>query len=388
MFKRTLLAIGFCLPAIGASAQTSASQTVPGYYALAPQTNCPVPGPCFIPYGSTLPVSASILGFTPSGNVANITPSVASSSVALPSGSPSVISVTNYGANTAYVKLSVGAGSASITDIPIVAGATAGFTVGSNTFLNAITSISTTNLTLAGGTGIVTGYGGGSSGGSTSGNVGILDTTDTQIDPATTETDTNTAATAVSTALIHTDTAASASSLAAIAAAINNPIPAGSSIIGKTGIDQTTPGTTNGVQVNAALPAGTNSVGGVTLRPSATNGATAYGLQSAASTNSTSVKGSAGTLLGMNLLNTSTTVYYLRMYDASSAPTCSSATNFTRTWPVPPASAAGGTGGIAVHLPVMGVAFASGIAFCLTGGPTSTDNTNAATGVFVNLDYN
>ncbi len=35
----------------------------------------------------------------------------------------------------------------------------------------------------------------------------------------------------------------------------------GSAIAGKFGIDQTTPGTTNGVQVNAALPAGANSIG-------------------------------------------------------------------------------------------------------------------------------
>jgi hypothetical protein len=40
-------------------------------------------------------------------------------------------------------------------------------------------------------------------------------------------------------------------------------IPAGTSIIGKFGIDQTTPGTTNGVQVNAALPAGNNNIGDV-----------------------------------------------------------------------------------------------------------------------------
>ena len=36
---------------------------------------------------------------------------------------------------------------------------------------------------------------------------------------------------------------------------------AGSNIVGKVGIDQTTPGTTNGVQVNAALPAGSNIIG-------------------------------------------------------------------------------------------------------------------------------
>jgi hypothetical protein len=38
---------------------------------------------------------------------------------------------------------------------------------------------------------------------------------------------------------------------------------AGTAIIGKVGIDQTTPGTTNGVQVNAALPAGSNVIGHV-----------------------------------------------------------------------------------------------------------------------------
>jgi pyruvate/2-oxoglutarate dehydrogenase complex dihydrolipoamide acyltransferase (E2) component len=36
-------------------------------------------------------------------------------------------------------------------------------------------------------------------------------------------------------------------------------------IIGKVGIDQTTPGTTNGVQVNAAIPAGGNTIGNVGL---------------------------------------------------------------------------------------------------------------------------
>src|ERR1051326_4910315 len=38
-------------------------------------------------------------------------------------------------------------------------------------------------------------------------------------------------------------------------------LTAGAALIGKVGIDQTTPGTPNGVQVNAALPAGTNAIG-------------------------------------------------------------------------------------------------------------------------------
>ncbi len=40
-------------------------------------------------------------------------------------------------------------------------------------------------------------------------------------------------------------------------------ISAGSAIIGNVRIDQTTPGTTNGVQVNAALPAGSNKIGAI-----------------------------------------------------------------------------------------------------------------------------
>lgn len=50
---------------------------------------------------------------------------------------------------------------------------------------------------------------------------------------------------------------------------------AGSAIVGKVGIDQTTPGTTNGVQVNAALPAGSNIIGNVRIdqtTPGTTNG--------------------------------------------------------------------------------------------------------------------
>jgi hypothetical protein len=45
---------------------------------------------------------------------------------------------------------------------------------------------------------------------------------------------------------------------------VNAALPAGTNLLGKVGIDQTTPGTTNGVQVNAALPAGVNNIGKVT----------------------------------------------------------------------------------------------------------------------------
>ena len=60
-----------------------------------------------------------------------------------------------------------------------------------------------------------------------------------------------------------------------VLAAVNAATPAGTNIIGKVGIDQTTPGTTNGVQVNAALPAGTNVIGHVIADTGSTTAVTA-----------------------------------------------------------------------------------------------------------------
>ena len=49
------------------------------------------------------------------------------------------------------------------------------------------------------------------------------------------------------------------------AGALTTVAAAGSAVIGQVSIDQTTPGTTNGVQVNAALPAGANVIGKVSI---------------------------------------------------------------------------------------------------------------------------
>lgn len=45
--------------------------------------------------------------------------------------------------------------------------------------------------------------------------------------------------------------------------AISTTLGEGTAIVGKFGIDQTTPGTTNGVQLVAPIPAGTNTIGSV-----------------------------------------------------------------------------------------------------------------------------
>lgn len=106
-------------------------------------------------------------------------------------------------------------------------------------------------------------------------------------------------------------------------------------------------------------------------------------LTSAASTNSTSVKGSAGNVYGYSIINTTATLYYLRMYNSSSAPTCSSATGFVETIPIPASS----TGAGVERWPHVPQGFTTGIGFCLTGGGSSTDNTNAATGVYLTILY-
>lgn len=127
----------------------------------------------------------------------------------------------------------------------------------------------------------------------------------------------------------------------------------------------------------------TDSAGNEIVIPTA--GLTSY-TAAGATTNATSVKGSAGTVYGYSLTNTTATIYYLRMYNTPSAPPCSSSTGYVSTIPIPPAAAAGGAGGREITKNI-GQAFTTGIGFCITGGPSSTDNTNAATGVFVEILY-
>jgi hypothetical protein len=126
------------------------------------------------------------------------------------------------------------------------------------------------------------------------------------------------------------------------------------------------------------------SAASVNLSAPTSGGCTIGATQSAASTNATSVKGSAGLLCGGTVINTTATLYYLRLYNLASAPTCSSATGFVATIPVPASTSGAGT---VINLGTYGATFATGIGFCLTGGGSSTDNTSAATGVYVTLAY-
>lgn len=127
---------------------------------------------------------------------------------------------------------------------------------------------------------------------------------------------------------------------------------------------------------------GSGSTSTLSLAASTTGGATPIKYLSAANTNSTNVKATAGTIYNLVAINTTATLYYLKLYDKATAPTCASDT-VLQSYPVP-ASTSGN--GLSVSTTV-GIAFTAGIGFCLTGALADNDNTNAATGVVINIIY-
>lgn len=118
----------------------------------------------------------------------------------------------------------------------------------------------------------------------------------------------------------------------------------------------------------------------------------AYGLSictlnPAASTNSTNCKASAATLYHVRIMcnATATTVQYLRLYNLSSAPTCSSATGYVDTVQAPFNT---GGAGVVADMTNFGVNYGTGLGFCFTGGFGNTDTTNAtASACTVTLYY-
>lgn len=97
---------------------------------------------------------------------------------------------------------------------------------------------------------------------------------------------------------------------------VNAALPAGSAIIGNVRVDQTTPGTTNGVQVNAALPAGTNNIGKVDLIGTTT----ITPVVSASAEASHVLKGSAGSLWSVYATNLTSTAGFLVVTNTTTAP--------------------------------------------------------------------
>ncbi len=358
------------------------------------------------PFPVTGSFSATVSGFAPGGSYATpLAVTNATGNVALPTGTTVV--VYNVGANAAYVKLGTSnAVTATTSDDYIPAGGAIALTVGSNTYLAAITSSSTTTLNLSGGTGLATGWGGGSGGSGGTVTQGTAASSGPWIFTPWIAGAVNSATNGTYSDILQGNAVLSATNglfsnilqgNAVLTGA--NPIFTALSIGGA--VDSATNGIyANLLQGNAVVSASNPSPvqlsqGGAVLSASngiptqavagATGGATPYHLLSAATTNATNVKATAGTLYSLSLINTTATIYYLRLYDiATSAPTCSSATGVVENIPIP-ANVAGA--GVVLHFGSMGMLFANGIGFCLTGGFSDTDTTNAATGVAVNLTY-
>lgn len=114
--------------------------------------------------------------------------------------------------------------------------------------------------------------------------------------------------------------------------------------------------------------------------------AQAYGDQpykafSAANTNSTLVKSTPGSITTIAIVNTTATIYYFKLYNKATAPTCNSDT------PVMTIPVLASTVAPTIIPAPNGIIFRTGIGFCLTGGLADNDNTNAATGVAINLTF-
>lgn len=157
------------------------------------------------------------------------------------------------------------------------------------------------------------------------------------------------------------------------------PTPGGGGVNGAVGMSLNA----SGQAVPSSDPTALSSP--VTPAPTAGQGCTPYHLSggTAASTNSTSVKAAAaGTVCRWTLINTNaSTIGYLKVYDSAAAPTCSSATGLKHVYPI-----LAGPGGVQT-IDAMGEAYVSGIGFCVTGGGGNTDNSNAATGIYIEGSY-
>ncbi len=151
---------------------------------------------------------------------------------------------------------------------------------------------------------------------------------------------------------------------------INAALPAGTNLLGKVGIDQTTPGTTNAVQEV----------------PGTAGGQSWFFLQPAASDNHTVVKNGATQVYNIIFNNNSATVNYLRLYNVGTGFNgCNSATGLVAQFQIPASTQ---VGGMVIPIAGGGIAFATGLSICVTSLYATTDTTAAtASAMSINIGY-
>lgn len=185
----------------------------------------------------------------------------------------------------------------------------------------------------------------------------------------------------------------------------NITLHAGSNIIGKVTTDQTTHGTSDLVAADITKVGGSAiSLGAKTSANSypvvlasdqatlpiaeqatATGGYTPGKLNSAASTNATSVKASAGKLGFVSVTNINASPRYLKFYNKASAPTVGTDTPILVL--LIPGNANGSGNNPAI--PPQGLNFSTGIAFAITTGAADSDTGAVALNdIIVNYGYN
>lgn len=196
---------------------------------------------------------------------------------------------------------------------------------------------------------------------------------------------------------------------------------AGSAIVGKVGIDQTTPGTTNRVDVgtiNSVAPAFGSGVRGATVQrvtiatddivpasqsgtwtvqpgntanttpwlitdtPATTGGLSTFHLVGAATDNATNVKASAGQVYSITAFNLSASPRYLKFHNTAGTPTAGS--GVVRTVLIP-----GNTAGAGAVINIdKGLAFSTGIGISIVAGIADSNTTAiGASEVVVDIGY-
>ncbi len=155
-------------------------------------------------------------------------------------------------------------------------------------------------------------------------------------------------------------------------------------------------GSSSGTPIPTTIAAGTAAIGTVqpgntanttpwltSQIPTTAGGLTTTKLISAASTNATSVKTSAGQVYNIQAFNTNASARFLKLYNKASSPTVGTDTP-VNTFLVP-GNATGS--GIVVEVS-NGIAFATGIAFAITGAIADSDTTAiGASDCVVNIQY-
>jgi hypothetical protein len=209
--------------------------------------------------------------------------------VALPNTDTTVV-IQNTGSTNAFFKLGNGSVAATTSDYSLPAGYSIAVVITTETNLAAITASSTTTFKILQGTGLpqMTGGGGGSGGG---GAVTVADGADVAEGAQADAAWTSGSGTVISIlkgifGKTFPVTQSGTWNIGSVSS-LTNSLPAGSAIIGKVSIDQTTPGVTNGVQTVSFTPTGAVSlaVSNVSSRVAFSNSDATVILQNAGTTN-------------------------------------------------------------------------------------------------------